>query len=438
MIYLYVICFIAILLILGCITFINKTKDKINLSEKKIKNYESIIDQANDAMFVIDIANGKIYFFNSTAARLLGYTNDELSQLTLFDLHPKNFLEKSSRVIADAWERGGLIYSDIPLVTKTGNLLDVECSVKVAPFEGRPAIIIYARDITQRILLENELKEQRKIVDEKNKDINDSIEYSKRIQNSIFNNKEKLKEYAPQSFIFFKPRETVSGDFYWFTNFEIKQDLKADGNCYQYYAGTNLLVLAAADCTGHGIPGAFMSMIGISLLNQTIDNPEVNSAGKALDFLNYELKKSINRNKDENPIRDGMDISLCTIDVKDMRLEYAGANNPIYIIRENQLIELKATKQPITAHTDVAPAPFKNNLMELKKGDCIYLFTDGYADQFGGVMNKKFLYSRFKQTLIDINHEAMENQHQILEKIFKDWKGAEPQTDDILVIGVRV
>ncbi len=430
---------IGLIILIGICSaiFFLKLKKKYASIEIELTNYQSIIDQANDAMFVIDIVDGKIHQSNPSAAKLLEYSSQEISKLSLFDLHPKEYLTKSSGIVADVWEKGGLIYKDIPFITKSGTLVPVECSAKVAPFAGRPAIVIYARDITNRLRLEKEIQHQNKIIEEKNKDITDSIEYSKRIQRSVFKEKEQLKKLAPESFIFFKPCEIVSGDFYWFTDFEIKKDVNApDG--YNYKAGTHLLVVAAADCTGHGVPGAFMSIIGNSLLNQTINNPAVNSSAKALDFIDLELKKNLNRNKDETPLRDGMDIALCCIDMKGMTLEYAGANNPIYIVRNKELIELKSDKQPITASIETESKPFKNNLFTLQKNDCVYLFTDGFADQFGGPKGKKFMYRQIKDTLVSIQDKDMEEQKTFLFHTFESWRGNLPQVDDVLMIGIRI
>ncbi len=435
----------------------NATKEKVVSKEeakdqegviaslkKELSNYESIIDQANDSVIVIDIVDGSIHQSNPSIAKLLGYSKEELKKLSLFDLHPKEYLEKSSSIVADVWEKGGLIYDNIPFVTKSGELIPVECSAKVAPFDGRPAIVIYARDITERLRMEREINEQRNEIDEKSKDIADSIEYSKRIQRSIFIEKEKLKEYAPNSFIFFKPRDVVSGDFYWFTNYDIKEDLHSE-NGYHYKAGTNILVIAAVDCTGHGVPGAFMSIIGNTLLNQTLNNLTVDSAARALDYVNSELKKSLNKNSNETPLRDGMDVALCCIDIKGMRLEYAGANNPIYIVRNKELIEFKADKQPITASMDTVAKPFTNKLFDLQKNDVVYLFTDGYADQFGGENipgtksgGKKFLYKRFKETLVAMQDQSMEEQKATLYNTFEKWRGSLAQVDDVLVIGIKI
>jgi PAS domain S-box-containing protein len=399
-----------------------KNHENVIASLKKgLNNYESIIDQANDSIIVIDIVDGKIHQSNPSAAKLLGYSKEELESISLFDLHPPEYLDRSSRIVADVWEKGGMIYTDIPFLTKSGELIQVECSAKVAPFAGRPAIVIYARDIRERLRMEMEINEQRKVIDEKNQDIKDSIEYSKRIQRSILIEREKIKRYAPESFILFKPREVVSGDFYWFV------DAEAD-----------VLKVAACDCTGHGVPGAFMSLIGNSLLNLAVNNPANESPAKVLDSLDAELKKSLNKNAEDKPLRDGMDIALCYIDFSKMRLEFAGANNPLYIFRKKELIILKADKQPITAATESEAKPFTNQHFDLQKGDTIYLFTDGYADQFGGKDGKKFMYKRFKETLESIQDKTMDEQKSALYYTFQDWKGNLDQVDDMLVIGVRV
>jgi len=410
---------------------------RLETVEKEKVNYESIIEQANDAMFVIDIVDGRVHQCNPSAAAMLGYTKKELEKKSFFDLQPKELLEKSSSTVADVWEKKGLIYNDIPFVCKTGELLPVECSAKVAPFAGRPAIVIYARDITERLRLEKEIQEQKEIIEEKNKDITDSIEYSKRIQRSVFIDKAKLKEYAPESFIFFKPKDIVSGDFYWFTNVNTTRDIiSADGTLVK--ESFSFLLVAAVDCTGHGVPGAFMSIIGNTLLSQAIKNPAVNSPSEALNYINTELKNMLNQKADEAQIRDGMDMALCAIDFKRMTLDFAGANNPLYVIRGTELIELKADKQAITASSDSNALPYTNKTFDLKKNDCIYLFTDGYADQFGGLKGKKFMYKKFKETLVSLQHNTMEEQKTILYTTFEDWKGTPEQVDDVLVIGLRV
>lgn len=412
-------------------------------AEQQLSGFEHIINQANDAILVIDIVDGVIHQSNPSAAKLLGYTTNELNKLTLFQLHPQEYLERSSKIVADVWEKGGLIYSDIPFQTKDGNLISVECSAKVAPFDGRPAIVIYARDISERLRMEGEINEQRKIIDMRTKDIQDSIEYSKRIQRSILLEQDTLRNYATDSFILFQPKDVVSGDFYWFSQVNPKEG--RDASPGKHKANSNVLVVAAVDCTGHGVPGAFMSIIGNSLLNQTLNNLNITSASQALDFVNEELKKSLNKNQNETPLKDGMDMALCTIDFENLYAEFAGANNPLYIIRDKELIQYNADKQAISASSEITARPFTNTSIELKKGDCIYLFTDGFADQFGGEHleggkpgGKKYLYKRFKELLLEISNEPMEKQRKLLKSTFEAWRGPIDQVDDVLVIGIRV
>lgn len=401
--------------------------------EKDKNNYESIIEQANDALFVIDISNGSILQCNPSAADLLGYTKHELLTKTLFDIQPARLLQESSSRVADVWEQKGMLFTDIPFVTAIGEELPVECSAKVAPFAGRPAIVIYARDIRERLKLENEVKEQSKIIEEKNKDITDSIAYAKRIQSSVLLDKEELKNLFSESFIYFNPRDIVSGDFYWFDSVVANKGIKDDK------APAELLCVAAADCTGHGVPGAFMSIIGNNLLTQTSTHPDVNSPAAALNFVNAEIKKILNNKSDDSyPLRDGMDVALIAIEKKNNRLHYAGANNPIFIVRGAELFEIRPDKFPITASLDQEALSFSDKTFDLQLNDCVYLFTDGYADQFGGDRGKKFMYKRLKELFLEINPLSMLQQKQHIETIFNNWKGKTEQIDDVLVIGLRI
>jgi two-component system, sensor histidine kinase LadS len=364
---------------------------------------------------------------------LLGYAKHELLTKTLFDIQPQRLLNESSARVADVWEKKGMLFTDIPFVTASGEELPVECSAKVAPFAGRPAIVVYARDIRERLKMEHAIREQSKIIEEKNKDITDSIAYAKRIQGSVLLNKESIKEMFPDSFIYFNPRDIVSGDFYWFDSVMANNGLKDDKTA------VNLLCVAAADCTGHGVPGAFMSIIGNNLLTQTSTHPQVNSPAQALNFMNAEIKKILNnQSEEEYALRDGMDIALIAIERESKRLHYAGANNPIFIVREKELIEIRPDKFPITASLDQEMVSFTDQTFDLKIGDCVYLFTDGYADQFGGEKGKKFMYRRMKELFIEISPLSMKEQKLIVEKTFNNWKGNSEQIDDVLVIGLKM
>ncbi|TND10368.1 MAG: protein serine/threonine phosphatase [Bacteroidetes bacterium] len=407
----------------------SKMKKEFDGFEKKINKYQSIIDQANDAMLVIDIVDGRVHQSNPSAAALLGYTQQELEKKSLFDLHPKEDLERSSSVVADVWEKGGLIYKDIPFVKKNGELLPVECSAKVAPFAGRPAIVIYARDIRERLRLENEVIQQSHIIELKNKDITDSITYAKRIQEAILPTESEMKEYFPDHFVLYIPKDIVSGDFYWCTGVTTTP---------QGESPRKLSVIAAVDCTGHGVPGAFMSIVGYTIMNQTIREPSVNSAGEALDYLSKEVIRTLKQKADEDwSVKDGMDVGLAAVDWTNMELEFAGANNPMYVIRKGELTEIKGNKQPIGAYM-MEQKKFDNNRMKLEKGDELYLLTDGYADQFGGDKGKKFRYKQLKELLISLHGMPMQEQQEKLRDAFARWKSDHDQTDDVCIIGFRI
>ncbi|NQX98842.1 MAG: SpoIIE family protein phosphatase, partial [Flavobacteriales bacterium] len=236
------------------------------------------------------------------------------------------------------------------------------------------------------------------------------------------------KKILPESFIIFKPKDIVSGDFYWISEFSTTKENDAN---------EKLVVFAVADCTGHGVPGAFMSLIGLKIFNQSIKQQDVNSPAEVLDYLNEEVYKTVNRHSDaDNIIRDGMDVAFCSINLKTLKLSFAGAKNPVYIIRDKELHEIKGDKQPIGSYA--AQEPFTNKEYQLEKGDMIYIFSDGFADQFGGPKGKKLKYKPFKEMLINNSDKSLEEQEKQLDNLFENWRGELEQLDDVCVIGVRI
>ncbi|NOZ45504.1 MAG: SpoIIE family protein phosphatase [Chlorobi bacterium] len=255
-----------------------------------------------------------------------------------------------------------------------------------------------------------------------NKNITDSILYAQRIQSAILPSKEKLSSNFPESFILFKPRDIVSGDFYWFKEIH--------NNDSSYF------LVTAADCTGHGVPGAFMSMLGISFLNEIANNEKYSNAAEILEDLRLHVKTSLKQTGKTDEAKDGMDISFCMIDKANMKLNFAGANNPLYLIRNGNLNIWKGDKNPIGIY--LKEKDFTNHEIEIEKNDIIFMFSDGYVDQFGGTNGGKFKTKRFKEMLIEIQHKTMNEQKQFLEKTMGDWKGNNEQVDDILVIGIKI
>ena len=263
-----------------------------------------------------------------------------------------------------------------------------------------------------------EVVKQKEIIEEKNKNITDSIIYAKRIQDATLPDKDLVRNYLENSFVLFKPKDIVSGDFYWIDK-----------------VGDNIL-FAVVDCTGHGVPGAFLSLIGHNSLNQIVNELKIYQPAKILEELNRIVSKTLQNNLEATNIKDGMDMSICSLNIKTNELQFAGAFNPLYLVRDNQMEEIKGDKIAIGSGMDANPK-FTNNVIQLKEGDCIYLFSDGYADQFGGPKGKKFKYSRFKEVLVEIHQKDMNEQCHILNDMITEWQGDLEQIDDVCVIGLR-
>lgn len=265
------------------------------------------------------------------------------------------------------------------------------------------------------------IRSQKVLVESKNKDITDSIKYAKKIQEAILPPDDLRMQLFSDSFVFYQPKDIVSGDFYWYTQKHNKK------------------IFAAVDCTGHGVPGAFMSMIGNAFLNEIVNEKGVTTTSEILDMLKERVVESLKQSGNEN--KDGMDIALISIDDGTNTLEFSGANNPCWIITKNELIELKGDSQPIGYHLGLLK-PFTSQAVQLQKGDCIYIFTDGYADQFGGENRKfggkKFKYRQLKDLFLKINSLSMNEQNIQLKFTFENWKGELEQVDDVCVIGIRV
>lgn len=260
----------------------------------------------------------------------------------------------------------------------------------------------------------------------KNNEIEESIRYARRIQRKLLKFDENVESLFPGSFVFYSPRDIVSGDFYWFS---VKEN-KVFGAC--------------GDCTGHGIPGAFMCMIGITLLNEIVNEKHVEQPDEILDQLRSGIIKSLKQTDNPGDSKDGMDISLVAFNKPQRILQFAGANHNAIIIRNHSIIELKGDKQPVGISYS-APKPFTLHEISVLEQDRLYLHTDGFPDQFGGIGvgkkgkgGKKFKHKNFKNLLLDIYHLSAREQHEILQSRLKDWRGDLSQTDDVLVIGTRM
>ena len=265
-----------------------------------------------------------------------------------------------------------------------------------------------------------EIDIQKEQIEEYFLQVTDSIKYAQKIQEAILPPESYVRKLLPDSFIFYSPKDIVSGDFYWLG--------EAEDRVY----------FAAVDCTGHGVPGAFMSIVGYNQLKQAIITTHGGTPAEILDHLNIGVSETLHQKDENSTSKDGMDIAICSLNHKTKELQYAGAFNPLYLLRDGEILQTKGDKFPIGSFLDGETPCFTNHKMQLEEGDILYIFSDGYADQFGGPRGKKMMYKKFRDTLIANSQKDLSVQKELLRDHLYDWMGDEEQVDDILVIGVKV
>lgn len=374
----------------------------------------SIVASETDNAVVIASASGKIEWMNDACIRIYGFSDEDVRNIL-----GKSIVETSNNpelpeiMQTSIREKKSMIYESISKNYK-GEPFWVQSTLTPILDEQQQVekLVIIDTDITER-------KEKENIIQQKNKSITDSINYAKRIQEAILPSKHQLGKLFPDAFVLYLPKDIVSGDFFWISEQE------------------NKIIVAAADCTGHGVPGAFMSMVGTSLLNETVNEHHITQPAEVLDRLRQGIIAALKQSDVDSATKDGMDIALCAFDRSNHHLEFAGAYNPLYRVRQGTLDETKGDKSPIGIHIRGREIPFTNHTIGLETGDMIYIFSDGYPDQFGGPKNKKFTYKRFKELLTTHSHLPLREQEEVLGATLKEWKGENDQVDDILVIGIR-
>ena len=264
------------------------------------------------------------------------------------------------------------------------------------------------------------IEKQKEIVEVKNQEISDSINYAKRIQEAILPSRHTLSDSLEKGFVLFKPKDVVSGDFYWVETLN------------------NKTYLAVADCTGHGVPGAMISVICSNALSKVLLEEKVTEPGEILDHTRTIIIEKLKKSGES--VNDGMDISLCAIDKVNNELKWAGANNPLWVISNSyndiKLKEIKADKQPIGIYENATP--FTSHTLSIHKGDTLYLFSDGFVDQFGGDKGKKYKVGKFREFILSIHHNPISEQKELLEKELENWMNDYEQVDDICIVGVRI
>ena len=403
-------------------------KERLVTQNIELERLELVASKTDNVIYIFS-PEGELIWFNSSFSSYLGMTFNEFvanGKVIKIDEISGNFQirEHLQRCLLaktkEVYESKLTIDSKVCWYQTTLTPIFEENEIKY--------VVAIDSDITRLKQYESEIDQQRSLaVKRKNElelqqtEMTDSLRYAQRIQTAILPQGKDIKRFFPESFVLFKPRDIVSGDFYWFHRIG------------------NKFVFIAVDCTGHGVPGAFMSIIGTYLLNNIIIQNNETRPAEILKQLNRKLKISL---KNENPqfqTNDGMDVSLVTIDTETNKLQYAGALRPLFLCTQGDFLEIKGDKIPITSEiVGNVMAQYKEWEFDVSKGDRFYMFSDGIIDQFGGADNKKFLTKRFKQLILDAQSFSMTEQNRLIEQAITDWRGKNVQIDDILVIGIQI
>lgn len=400
---------------------VNERTSKIEAQAKIIesKNAEleqlSLVASRTDNVVLILDPEGRLEYVNESFVRLNSITLEELKHLkgeTIFEI--SNYPGIRTIVAEAVYYKRSVSYEAL---NRLGDGTEVWESSTLTPIFDEAGIlkkiIIIDTDVTER-------KKQEQIIYQKNKDITDSISYAQKIQHAILPHDDLIRQYLPGSFILYLTKDIVSGDFYWFSHI------------------SGISIIAAVDCTGHGVPGAFMSLIGYNILNRIVNERKITDPKKILEELNEGLLEALYRNESES--KDGMDIAICRIDHARCTVDYAGAMRPLWIVNKGILTEIKGDKFPIgTRQSERSDTiAYTSHTIQADPNDTFYIFTDGYADQFGGKNNKKYSTRRFKELIVKNNPESFVMQENNIKLEHTQWKGPNEQVDDILVIGFKL
>lgn len=380
---------------------------------------DTILENLKSIMVVLD-KQGNLEYISSSVKNVLGYTPEQLMGGSWFDI--ANINEDEIKVF-----RSGVFK-----LIKNNDYKGVKYEQQIKTAYGRDKWILWSaskeneekliaigQDITEIKDAETLLIKKNKELYNKNNETKQSIEYASRLQSAILPGKEYVKSCFENSFVYNQPKDIIGGDYYFI------------------HKCNNKVILALVDCTGHGVPGALMSVVAHSLLKEVIINQKLSDPSAILYKLDSELFNVLNKNGEKWTNYDGMDVAIAIFDIESRRLTFSGAFRPLLIVRGDEVLELKPNRYPIGFYADVQKI-FENKEISLIENDVLYMFTDGYSDQFGGENYKKFNKKRFKELLLFIQSMEMYEQESFLSYALNNWKQNEPQTDDILIIGIKI
>jgi serine phosphatase RsbU (regulator of sigma subunit) len=368
----------------------------------------------NSTDLITRLENGLISYINPV---IKTYTGRDAS--TFLHKHANDaqldetVLEKWLSIIEQVKHSGSMITTEMDFPSSLGNrIMQVNAIPEFDAHDILESVLVVSHDVTDRKVIELDIQH-------KNKKINDSINYARRIQNAILPDSNAIVKALPDSFILYKPRDVVSGDFPWFVQ---RQDD---------------IYIAAVDCTGHGVPGALLSLIGYFLLNDIVKSRNITDPGKILDLLDEGVTQTLRQDLEDAATKDGMDIALCRINTKTNTIDYAGAHRPLYVMKAAVLEEIKGNKFPVGGGLYKNQTNFTTTRVKLNAGDGIYFSSDGFPDQFGGSEGRKFGSKRMRDLIVQLHPKSATDAGQAFDHAWETWRKDQKQTDDLLLIGVK-
>lgn len=382
--------------------------------EQRLRGQMQALSENSPDLITRITKEGKVVYINPIIETYSGknkenYLMKSMQELELGD----SILNSWNEIMKDVFTKNQKMSLDMDFPSIMGDrVMQVNAIPEYNEQNNMESVLLVSHDITERKIIELEISQ-------KSRKITESINYAKRIQEAILPDTSYIRQFLENSFILYKPRDIVSGDFPWFLQ-------KGDD-----------IFIAAVDCTGHGVPGALISLIGYFLLNNIVNIQQASSPGEILELLDEEVTKTLRQDESDASTKDGMDISLCKINRRKMQIEYAGAHRPLYYMIEEDLLEIRGNKFPIGGAQYKNRGRFTNTIINYKAGDSVYLFSDGYPDQFGGPKNKKFSPRRIRNIIKENEHLEIQDLSRLLDKEFENWKGNNKQTDDVLIIGIK-
>lgn len=391
----------------------NITERKRAEQEQRMRSKMQALSE-NSPDLITRLEQGAISYINPVIEQYTGKKPDDYLNRPVeeSDLN-QSVLEQWLRIVEEVKDSDQKVSTEMDFPSEAGDrIMQVNAIPEYDENESLESVLVVSHDITRRKLIELDIQK-------KNKKIADSINYAKRIQNAILPDNTIIRKALPDSFILYKPKDVVSGDFPW------------------YVQVGDILYIAAVDCTGHGVPGALLSLIGYFLLNDIVRSRKISDPGKILDILDDGVTTTLRQDQDDSRTKDGMDIALCKIDMKNRKVEFAGAHRSLYVMKKGEMEEIKGNKFAIGGGIYKNQTNFTNNKVSLSKGDSIFFCSDGFPDQFGGPQNRKYGPKRLREMITQIHTKPMQKAYEIFDKEWEDWKGEEHQTDDMLLIGIK-